>query len=48
MKTRAAVLYGSNSLKVEEVELDPPKRGEALVRIAAEQTSPITPPLEVL
>ena len=36
MKTRAAVLYEANTpLRVEELELDPPKAGEVLVRVAA-------------
>jgi len=36
MKTRAAVLYQPNSpLVIETLELDPPRRGEVLVKIAA-------------
>ncbi|GAA0604004.1 NDMA-dependent alcohol dehydrogenase [Sporichthya brevicatena] len=36
MKTKAAVLWGlGQKWEVEEVELDPPKRGEVLVRLAA-------------
>jgi NDMA-dependent alcohol dehydrogenase len=36
MKTRAAVLYEANTpLVVEELELDPPREGEVLVRVAA-------------
>ena len=36
MKTRAAVLYEANSpLVIEELELDPPKEGEVLVKIGA-------------
>lgn len=36
MKTRAAVLYRRNSdLVVEELELDPPRSGEVMVKIAA-------------
>ena len=36
MKTKAAVLYEHNKpLIVEEVNLDPPKPGEVLVRVAA-------------
>jgi S-(hydroxymethyl)glutathione dehydrogenase/alcohol dehydrogenase len=35
MKTRAAVLYGTNQpWKVEEIDLDPPKAGEVLVKTA--------------
>ena len=36
MKVRAAVAWGPNEpLKIEEVELDPPKQGEVLVKIIA-------------
>jgi NDMA-dependent alcohol dehydrogenase len=36
MRTRAAVLYGPNTeYVVEEIELDPPRAGEVLVRFAA-------------
>ncbi|MBI4361674.1 MAG: alcohol dehydrogenase catalytic domain-containing protein, partial [Euryarchaeota archaeon] len=35
MKTRAAVLHKPRQLTVEEVELDPPRRHEVLVKIAA-------------
>lgn len=36
MKTRAAVLHGLNTpWSVEEIELDPPKSGEVLVKLAA-------------
>ena len=36
IKTRAAVAWGPNQpLKIEEVELMPPQKGEVLVRIVA-------------
>ena len=36
MKTRAAVLWGiGQDWKVEEIELDPPKAGEVLVKMKA-------------
>jgi len=36
MKTRAAVLYGTNQpFQIEEIELDDPKEGEVLVHLAA-------------
>ena len=36
MKTKAAVLYEYNTpLVIEEVELDPPREGEVLVRMGA-------------
>ena len=36
MKTRAAVLWGvGQDWKVEEIDLDPPKAGEVLVKMAA-------------
>ncbi len=36
MKTRSAVAYAVNApLRIEEVEIDPPKQGEVLVRMAA-------------
>ena len=36
MQIKAAVLYGYNKpYSVETVELDPPKRGEVLVKIGA-------------
>ena len=36
MKTKAAILWGQNEKwQIEEVELDPPKEGEVLVKLAA-------------
>ena len=36
MRTQAAVLYAAGTdWKVEDIELDPPRTGEVLVRVAA-------------
>ena len=58
MKTRAAVLWGQNQdWKIEEVELDPPKAGEVLVKTAYAGlchsdehlvTGDMVPPVEML
>ena len=42
MKTKAAILWEINKpWSVEEIELDPPKPGEVLVKLAASGTVPL-------